>query len=66
MDKTVRLGLGERMAHLAEQVDHPFRRQRSVPPHERLQVEAVQQLHDVIEAAIVSDAEVEELHGVRR
>ena len=35
-------------------------------PHERVGVESVEQLHHVVERAVVGDAEIEELHGVRR
>ena len=54
------------MTDLPQEVDGPFRRHRSVPLHQCLEVEAVQQLHHVVEAAIVGDAKVEELHGMRR
>ena len=40
--------------------------QRAVPPHQRVGVEAVQQLHHEVERAVVGDAEVEQLHRVRR
>ena len=35
-------------------------------PHQRVGVEPVEQLHHVVERAVVGDAEVEEVHGVRR
>ena len=58
--------LGKRTARLAEEHDHAFRRLRSEAAHDVLQVETLQQLHDVVEGAGVVDAEVVELHGMRR
>ena len=37
-----------------------------MPLDERIEVEAVEQLHHVKETAVARDAEVPELHGVRR
>ena len=53
-------------ADLAQEVDDPLRRQRPELLDQRLEVEAVEQLHHVVERAVVGDAEVVELHRVRR
>ncbi len=66
MDQPACLCLGERVADLAEQVHRPLRRHRTESPDERIRIEAVEQLHDVVEGPVVRDPEVEELHGVRR
>ena len=58
--------LGQRVAHLPQQVDGPLGRQRAEPLDQRVQVEPVQQLHHVVERAVVGHAEVVELDGVRR
>jgi len=65
MDQAARLGLRERVADLPQDVHHPFRRERSAAPDERLQVEPLEQLHHVVERAVAGDAEVEQVHRVR-
>ena len=50
-----RLGLRERVADLAQQVDRPLGRQRPEAPDQRVGIEAVEQLHDVVERAVVGD-----------
>ena len=57
---------GERPARLAQQHDHALGRLRPEARDDALEIEPVEQLHHVIEAAAVVDAEVVELHGVRR
>jgi hypothetical protein len=42
------------------------RRQRAKLPHERLEIATVQQLHGVVERALVGDPEIEEADRVRR
>ena len=64
--EAVLVRLGKRPARLAEEHDHPLRRLRSEAVDDVLQVEPLQQLHDVVEGAGVVDAEVVELHGMRR
>ena len=54
------------MAHLAQQEDRPLGRRGPEAPDQRVGVEAVEQLHDVVEGAVVGDAEVEELDRVGR
>ena len=66
VDETARLGLGEGVAHLPEQVDGPLRRDGSRAAHERLGVEPIEQFHHVVERAVGGDAEIEEVHGMRR
>jgi hypothetical protein len=58
-------GLRKRVAHLAEQVDRPLGRHGPVALHKPVEIEAVEQFHHIIESAIVGDAEVPELYGVR-
>ena len=55
----------KRGADLAEDVDDPLRRQRPVLPDQGVEIEAVEQLHHVIQPAVLGGAEVVELHGVR-
>ena len=62
----VGLGFSERVTDLTKQKDRPFGGHRAVPPDECIEVEAVEQLHHVIETAVAGDAEIPELHGVRR
>ena len=57
---------GERSARLAQEHDHALGRLRPEAVHDVLQIETLQQLHDVVEAAAVVDAEVVELHRMRR
>ena len=56
----------ERPARLAQEHDDPLGGLRSEPGDDLLQVETLEQLHDVVEAAAVVHAEIVELHGVRR
>ena len=49
-----------------EHIEDPFGRYRAEAPDESVGVETVEQLHHVIERAVVGDAEVEQRHGVRR
>ena len=64
--QAARVRLLQRLAHLAQDVDHAARGHRAVPPHQRLEVHPVEQLHHEVERLVVGDAEVVELDGVRR
>ena len=66
MDQARGVGLGERLADLAENVDDASRRERALARHQGLEGHAVEQLHDEIHRLVVGDAEVVELDGVRR
>ena len=66
MHQAARVRIGQRVAHLAQQVEHAVRRQRTEFAHQRLEVAAGEQLHHVIERAVLRDAEVEDLNRVRR
>ena len=63
MHQPVVVRLGERSARLAQEHDHALGRLRAEVRHDALQVEAVEQLHDVVEAAAVVDAKIVELHA---
>ena len=65
MHQTVPVRVLKRRAHLAQEVDDPLRRQRPVLPDQGIEVETVEQLHHVVEPAVLGDAEVVELHRVR-
>ena len=54
------------VAHLQQEVHGPLGRDGTEPAHELLQVQSVEQLHDVIEGPARRDAEVVELHRVGR
>ena len=54
------------MTHLSHEVDRPLGRDRSEPLHEGLEVESNEQLHHIVEGAVVRDPEVVELDGVGR
>src|SRR5580765_2412290 len=54
------------MTDLAKQVDGPFGRGRPEAPEQRVGIEAVEQLHDVVEGAVGGHPEIEELHGMGR
>ena len=58
--------LGQGMAHLAQQEDGPLGRCGPEAAEKLVGVEAVEQLHDVVEGAVGGDAEVEQLHRVGR
>src|SRR6185436_6377855 len=66
MDETAGFSLREGMTHLTQHVDGSLRRDRSRATHELVDVESVEQLHHVVERAVGGDAEIEELHCVRR
>ena len=57
--------LGERLAHLQEDVDDAAGRQRPVLAHESLEVDAVEILHHVVERALRRAAVVVDGDGVR-
>ena len=56
----------ERPARLAQEHRDPFGGLWSEPGDDLMQVETLEQLHDVVEAAAVVHPEIVELHGVRR
>ena len=49
--ESVLMCFGERAARLAQQHDHPLGDLRPEAIHENLEIEALEQLHDVVEAA---------------
>ena len=66
MHQPVAVRVLQRGADLAQDVDDSLRRQRPVLPDQRIEIDSVQQLHHVVQPAIVSGAEVVELHCVGR
>jgi hypothetical protein len=60
------MSLGQRMTDLPQQVDHAGRRQGPELSDERGHVASGQELHHVVEAAVIGDAEVEQPDRVRR
>ena len=66
MHKAVFVRLGERTARLAQEHDDPLGGLRSEALHHAVQVQAFEQLHDVVEVAAVGHAEIVELHRMRR
>ena len=60
------LRLRERVTDLAEEVDDALGGDGPEAAHERIGVQPVEQLHRVVEGAVVGDPEVEEVDGVRR
>ena len=66
VDQAVRVRVLQRGADLAQDVDDPLRRQRPVLPDQGVEVEPVEQLHHVVQPAVLGDAEIVELHRVRR
>ena len=52
------------MARLAKHVDHARRLHRARILHEALETEAVEQLHHVVEVALLGDAEIVDVDGV--
>ena len=66
MHQAARVRVGQGMRHLPQQVNHAAGGQRAELAHQRLEVAAGQQLHHVVEGAVLRDAEVEHLDGVRR
>jgi hypothetical protein len=58
--------IGQGVTDLTEQEQGAVRRQRTELAHERLEVAADQQLHDVVERAVLGLAVVEEVDRVRR
>ena len=55
----------ERGADLAQDVDDPLRRQRPVLSDQGVEIQAIEQLHHVVQPAVLGGAEVVELHRVR-
>ena len=66
MDDAVVVRFGQRPACLAQEHDDSFRWLRAKARHDLFEVEAMEQLHHVVEATGVVDTEVVELHGMRR
>ena len=64
VDEADGVRLGERVASLDQDVDGALRRHRPEAPHEGFEVEALQQLHHVVEGPLRSHAEVVERHRV--
>jgi hypothetical protein len=54
------------VADLLEQIDRAFGRHRSRTSHERIGVEAFEELHHVEESPVVGHAEIEQLDAMRR
>ena len=65
MEEPNRVGLAERTTGLSQHSDDPLRRKRTETLHQRVEVLAVEQFHDEVEAAGFAHAEVKEAHGVR-
>jgi hypothetical protein len=65
MHQPVRMRVLERRADLAQDVDDPLRRLRPVLPDQSIEIEPVEQLHHVVQPAVLGGAEVVELHRVR-
>ena len=66
MHQTVRLCFGQGVADLTKHEDRALRRQRPEPLDQPVGIEAFEQLHHVVECAVLRDAEVEEIHRMRR
>ncbi len=66
VDQASRVGFGQRLTGLPQQMHRPLRRYRAVSLDQRLQVETIEELHDEKEGAVLRDAEVVEIDGVRR
>ena len=66
MDQALGMRLVERLAHLGEQVDDAGRLERTEATHEPVTVQAVQQLHHVIESSVVGRSEIVQIDGVGR
>ncbi|OGU07056.1 MAG: hypothetical protein A2W29_11590 [Gemmatimonadetes bacterium RBG_16_66_8] len=56
MDHVPPVRVRQRQAHLAEDVHDALGRQGPEAPHQLLQVHAVEQLHDVVERAVLGRA----------
>ena len=66
MHEAARVRIGQRVADLAQQVNGAVGGHRTELPDQRLEVAAREQLHHVVERAVLGDAEVEQLNRVRR
>jgi hypothetical protein len=64
--ETVRVRFAERMTHLPQPVHRAPRCHGAMLVDEVLEVLALEELHGVVEHAVGTDSEVEELHGVWR
>ena len=65
MDQSPLVRLLERFADLGHEVHHARGRQWSESADEAVEVEPLEQLHDVVERAVVRNAKVVQLDGVR-
>ena len=63
MHEPLCMGFSQRVTHLREHVNGAFDRHRAKPIDQRLEIEAVEQFHHVVERAL-GDPEVVELNGV--
>jgi len=66
MHQAVDVRILKRGADLAQDVDDARRGQRSVLSDQGIEIHAVEQLHHVVQPALLGGAEVVELHRVRR
>ncbi len=66
MHQAMRVGVLEAQARLRQRVDHAAGLERTVLLHQRLEVLTFEQLHHVVEGAVLAHAEIVELDGVRR
>src|SRR5262249_33078220 len=64
--EAVSMRVVERGADLLQEVDGALGRNRPETLDQGLEVHSVEELHDVVQRAIVGDAKIVELHGVRR
>jgi len=66
MHHTARVRFRERVTDLLQQERDPLGGQRSKVLHDFLEIAALEQLHHVIEAAVICGAEIKETDGVLR
>jgi len=66
VNQSVAVGLGQRLAHLPEDINDPRGGKGPVLLDQRLQVAPFEQFHDVVEGAVVGGAEVIYADGVGR
>ena len=64
VDQAAAMRLAERVADLPQQMDRPRGLERTEFPHGPLEADPVEQLHHVIEVAVLGDAEVVHVDGV--
>ena len=66
MNEPACLRFRKRVTDLSKQIDGAIGRHGPEAPHECIGVESVEELHRVVEGAILRHTEIEELHGVWR